>query len=156
MTLAYAAKLGLTTQKTSVRTQKIDGLALETYDIISARFLLQNSLEKIRFFKENFLLANTSMKIVLEISFVSLSNTNIEFAELEKLTWRTYTIAEALSTTSQVKLIDKREFAKAALNEYFETFVVHIAILKVPTAMLIHLLRTSQVQGLNEPTLATL
>lgn len=31
MTLAFIAKLDLTTQKTNVGTQKIDGLLLETY-----------------------------------------------------------------------------------------------------------------------------
>ncbi len=31
------------------------------------------------------MLANTSMKIVLEMSFLAFSNTNVEFIELEKL-----------------------------------------------------------------------
>ncbi len=47
MTLAYAAKLGLTTRKTSVGTQKIDGLPLETHGITSAKFLLQDSLGRV-------------------------------------------------------------------------------------------------------------
>ena len=44
MTLAYATKLGFTTQKTCVKAQKIDTSLLETYDIVSASFLLQDSL----------------------------------------------------------------------------------------------------------------
>ncbi len=40
MTSAYATKLGLTAQKTSIRAQKIDGLPLETYGMVSASFLL--------------------------------------------------------------------------------------------------------------------
>ncbi len=40
MTPAYAVKLGLTTQKTSVRAQKIDGLPLETHGMTSTKFLL--------------------------------------------------------------------------------------------------------------------
>ncbi len=43
MTLAYAAKLGLITQKTSVKAQKIDGLPLKTHGMTSARFSIQNS-----------------------------------------------------------------------------------------------------------------
>lgn len=78
---------------------------------------------------EPFLLANNSIKVVLEIPFLSFSNTNIKFIELGKLTKRFYTIVEALPTTNWVKYIDKREFAKTALNENSETFVVHVAAL---------------------------
>ena len=47
--------------------------------------------------------------------FLTLNNANIRFAEKE-LTWRSYTAAEALPTTKRVELIDKKEFAKAALD----------------------------------------
>ncbi len=47
MTPTYTAKLGLTTRETSVGAQKIDGSPLETHGIASARFLLQDSLEKV-------------------------------------------------------------------------------------------------------------
>lgn len=82
------------------------------------------------------------MEIVLEMFFLSLNNANIEFAELEKLTWKIYTIVKAIPTTSWVKLIDKSEFVKTARDENFETFVVHVAALE---AMLIHFSRASQV-----------
>ncbi len=85
------------------------------------------------------------MKVVLEMPFLSFNNANVKFAELEKLTWRSYIVAEALSITSQVKLIDKREFAKVALDENSKTFVVYIAILEVMT---IHLSRTAQIVAL--------
>ncbi len=65
-----------------------------------------------------------------------------------------YTTVEALSTTSWVKLIDKREFAKAALDGNSETFVMHIVSLKVPTAIPIHPSRALQV--LDNPILTTL
>lgn len=85
------------------------------------------------------------MEVVLGMSFFSLSNAEVEFAKLEKLTWRSYNIAEALSTTSQVELIDKREFAKAVLDKNFETFIVHIAALEATKAagMPIYLLQTA-------------
>ncbi len=86
MTPAYVAELGLTTQKTSVRAQMIDGLPLETYGMASASFSLQDSLGRVRFFEETFLLVDTSMEVVLEMPFLSLSNADIEFAELGKLT----------------------------------------------------------------------
>ena len=86
MILAYIAELGFTTQKTSVGAQKIDGLLLETYGMASTRFLVQDSLKKVWFFEETFLLADTSMKLVLKMPFLFFSNTDVKFAELGKLT----------------------------------------------------------------------
>ncbi len=77
MTPAYAAKLGLITRKTSVGAQKIDGSPLETHGITSAKFSLQDSLGRVRFFEETFLLADTSMEVVLGMPFLSLSNVDV-------------------------------------------------------------------------------
>ena len=90
--------------------------------------------------------------MVLGIPFLSLSNANVEFVKLGKLTWRSYIAAEALPNTSQIKLINKREFAVAALDKNSETFVVHIAALE---AMPIHPPKISLVQG-HEPILGAL
>ena len=80
--------------------------------------------------------------------FLTLSNADIQFAAKE-LTWRSYTAAEALSTTKRVELIDKKEFAKAALDEESETFVMHVAALEAPLArMAIHLLREAHISAL--------
>ncbi len=141
---AYATKLGLTAQKTSVGAQKINGSLLETYGMVSASFSLQDSLRKVWFFEETFLLANTSMEVVLEMLFLALSNADSQFGA-EKLTWRSYTTAKALPTTSRVELINKREFAKVALDENSETFVVHVATLK---AMTIHPSQAAQIATL--------
>ena len=83
------------------------------------------------------------MEVVLGMPFFSLNNIHIKFAELRRLTWRTYTAAKALPITNWVKLIDKKEFAKATLDENSKTFVIYVAALKVPIAMLIHPSRTS-------------
>ena len=70
--------------------------------------------------------------------FLNFSNVDIQFAGKE-LTWRSYSTAEALPTTKQVELINKKEFAKAALDKESETFVVHVATLEAPLAgMAIH------------------
>ncbi len=138
MTLAYVAKLGLTTWKTSVRVQKIDGLPLETYSMASASFSLQDSWRRVWFFEETFLLADTNMEVVLGMPFLSLNNANVKFAKLEKLIWSFYTAAEALLFTSWVEFFNKKEFTKIALDRNFETFVIHAAVLEVPTAMPIH------------------
>ncbi len=144
MTPAYATELGLTTRKTSVGAQKIDGALLETYGMVSAGFPLSNSKGRVRFFEETFLLANTCMEVVLGMPFLDLSNANFQFGA-EELTWRTYTVTEALPTSSRVELIDKKEFAKTALDQNSETFVMHVATLE---ATIIHPSRAAQIATL--------
>ena len=126
---AFAAKLGLSIWPTSIGAQKIDGSALKSYGIVIAGFSIQDKTGKIRFFEETFLLADTSMEVVLEKPFLAFSNADIQF-DIKSFTWRSYNIAKVLPTAKRVELIDKHEFAKAALGENSETFVVHVAALK--------------------------
>ncbi len=94
-------------------------------------FLLQDSLEKIWFFEDSFLLADTSIKVFPGMPFPAFSSADIQFGT-ERLTWKSYTAAELLLTARRVELIDKHEFAKAALDENSKTFVVHVAALEAP------------------------
>ena len=128
MTPAYALRLGLQARHTNVGAQKIDGFTLQTFGMVLADFQVEDKLGKARFFQETFLLVNISAKIVLSMPFLTFSNADVQFVEKE-LIWRFYTTAEALSTTKRVKLINKKEFAKAALDENSETFVVYITSL---------------------------
>ena len=52
------------------------------------------------------------MEVMLRIFFLIFSKANVSFLERE-LIWRFYITAEALLTTKQVKLINKKEFVKA-------------------------------------------
>ena len=70
------------------------------------------------------------MKVVPGMLFFIFSNADVQFAEKE-LTWRTYTIKEALPTTRQGEIINWKEFVKAALDENFEAFVVHVSSLRL-------------------------
>ncbi len=108
MTSIYIAKLGLITRKTNIGAQKIDGSILETYKMVIAGFLIQDRLEKIWFFKETFLLANTSIEVILGMLFLTFLDINIWFVEKE-LTWRSYKTVEALLTTKKVELINKKK-----------------------------------------------
>ncbi len=129
MTPTYVAELGFITRKISVRAQKIDSSPLKTYGIVLASFSLQDILRRVWFFEETFFLADTSIEVVLGMPFLTLSNADFQFST-EKLTWRTYTAVEALPTTCQVKLINKKEFVRAALNENLKTFIVYISALE--------------------------
>ena len=64
--------------------------------------------------------------MVLEMPFLTLSNAKIQFAKNE-LTWRSYITKKALPTTCQVELIGKKKFAKTALDENVEAFIVYMA-----------------------------
>ena len=138
MRLAYTAQLGLKVQKTDVDTSKINRSLLATYGMVIAAFQVLDMLGCSWFFQETFLLANISMEVVLGILFLTLSNVNIQFTKKE-LTWRTYTTKEALPTTRLVKLINWKEFAKAALDENIEAFLMHVSFLR--SKMTIHPVR---------------
>lgn len=77
MTSAFAAKLGFYTWLTGIDAQDINESTLEIYDIVITRLSIQDKLGKIHFFDENFLLADTRIKVVLEMSFLALSNIDI-------------------------------------------------------------------------------
>lgn len=80
-TPAYAAQLGLILRSTNVNTQKIDELALKTYEMTTAGFLVEDKLGRIRFFEKTFLLTDTSMKIILEIPFFLLSYVDVDLKQ---------------------------------------------------------------------------
>ena len=116
--------------------------------MVIAGFQVEDKLDRARFFQESFLLAETNMEAVLGMFFLTFSNANIQFVKKE-LTWRSYTTVEALLTTKRIKLIDKKEFAKPALDEESETFVVHLAALEALLAgMAIYPSREAQILAL--------
>lgn len=52
-----------------------------TYKIVIAGFSIYNKLGKIWFFERIFLLANTSMKVVIEMLFLIFFDVDTRFAE---------------------------------------------------------------------------
>lgn len=159
ITPAFVAGLGVITRATNVVAQKIHGSPLDLYGIASAGFLLKDSLEKVRFFEETFLLADTNVEVVSRMTFVFLRNADFQF-DTGKLTWRSYIVAEALLTTRQVEFIDKKEFTKAAPDKNSKVFVVHVAASEAskPAEMPIHPSRATQIasKSSDEPTLPAL
>ena len=82
-------------------------------------------------------MADTTIEVVLVILFLTFSNAKIQFAEKE-LTWRFYTTEKALSTTQKVELINKKEFAKAVLDQNIEAFVVYMSSLSLKSKITIY------------------
>ena len=98
--------------------------------MVIAGFSFQDKLRKIQFFQKTFLVADTRMKVVLGMFFLTFSNVDIWFTERE-LVWKIYSAAETLLTTQKVEIIDKKEFATVTLNKENKTFVMHIAAFSV-------------------------
>ena len=81
MSFAYIEKLGLKTQKTNVRAQKIDSSALETFGMVIADFQVEDKGGRLKFFQKIFLVANTKFEVILRIFFLKISNTNVLFGK---------------------------------------------------------------------------
>lgn len=60
--------------------------------------------------KKNFVVAVITIEIILGISFISISNTNVQFSDVKKFTKKNYTVAKALANTKQVEFVSRREF----------------------------------------------
>lgn len=67
------------------------------------RTLLHDSQERDRLFKKTYLLDDTSMDVVLGISFLSLNNSSSKF-DIKKLNWRLYTAIEILPTVAKISV----------------------------------------------------
>lgn len=76
---ACALQLSLKIRKTNIRAQKIDGVFLESYDIVVSAFSMSNKDDRERFFDKSFLLADVKPDPILEISFLTISNADIDF-----------------------------------------------------------------------------
>lgn len=61
-------------------------------------------------------MADINRKIMLKKPFLIFNNIRILFTK-KKLIWRSYTIVKALFTTKEIKLINKKEFAKVILDK---------------------------------------
>ena len=129
MNLAFATRLGLSIHPIGIGAQKINGSALRNYGMAITGFSIQDKSGRAQFFEETFLLADTRMEVVFAMSFLALSNGDIQ-VDTESFTWKSYSAVEALPTTRRVELIDKHIFAKAALNKISETFVMHVVALQ--------------------------
>ena len=98
---------------------------METFRMIVTAFLVIGKANQMRFFEETFLVASMSLKVVLGILFLTLSNANVDFLDWD-LRWRSYTTNRALLTIKHIKLVGKKKFVTVALNLEHETYVVHV------------------------------
>ena len=135
--------------------QKIDGTMLDTYKIVVAAFLVTDKANQVKFFEETFLVANVSLKVVFRMLFFVFSSANIDFLDWE-LCWRTYITEKTLLTSRCVKLMEKKEFAAAALDLEYKTFVIHVTSLSfTPLNTDVHISYRFQISSLIAKEIST-
>ena len=69
MNPAFAQKLGFHIRKTNVGAWKINGFALETFEMVIADLEVEDKSGRSRFFQEIILIADTKVEAVLEMFF---------------------------------------------------------------------------------------
>ena len=76
-------KLGLSVRPTNVGAQKIDSTMLDIFGMVVIAFSVTDKANQVRFFKETFLVANVSPKVVLRMPFLTLSGADVDFSGWE-------------------------------------------------------------------------
>lgn len=71
MNSAYVLKLCFIIQKIDVSAQKIDGSVFIIYRMVIVGFSLHDKLDRVWFFEEIFLLANSNIEVVLKRVFLA-------------------------------------------------------------------------------------
>ena len=66
-----------------------------------ANFQVKDKIDRLRFFQEIFLIADTKFEVILGITFLRICNVDVLFNE-KTLMWNFYIIIKALPITEQV------------------------------------------------------
>ena len=77
----FAQKLGLKILKINIKTQKIDGFALETFGMVIPDFQVEDKANRPRLFQEVFLKTDTKFEMILVMFFLKISNADVLFGE---------------------------------------------------------------------------
>ena len=72
-------ELGLLIRTTDVEVQKIEGTMLDTFGMVVTVFSVTDKSNQVKFFEETFLVANVSPKVILGMSFLTLSGADVDF-----------------------------------------------------------------------------
>lgn len=127
---SYAKELDFRICKTNVIAQKIDSNKLKSYKTVIDFFQVDDKDEKFRFSEKTFLLADIIIKIALKISFLILSNIEVNFNNRE-FKQRLYIAVKVFCTGREVKLNREKTFLALTLDSEDETFVVHVLSLMI-------------------------
>ena len=81
--LIFVKEQGFSIRSIEMKTQKIDGTILDTYGMVVAAFLMMDKANRVKFFKEIFMVANVSLEVAFKMPFFILSGANVDFLSRE-------------------------------------------------------------------------
>ena len=145
MNLTFARKPSLYIRKTNIGAQKIDSSTFKTSKILIVDFQVEDMGGRPRLFQEIFLVVNTKFEVILGMSFLIISNTNVAFSK-GLLTWMIYITNKTLPSIEQVQLVNLKEFVIVALDADSKTFIVHVAN-QEQEEMLVHSKKQAQIRA---------
>lgn len=96
--LAYTLKLKLKVYFTNIKAEKIDNFIFKILEMVLTNFKIKIEFQKLWFFWEILLLANSNIEIVLEILFLILSKAKNQFINKNYIE-RFYILAKTLLIT---------------------------------------------------------
>ena len=95
MNVNCARKLGFKIRKINIRAQKIDGFALEIFEMVINSFQIIDKIDRSWYFQKKILVVDTKVKKILKMFYLRFININMFFGK-KILMWRSYTINRAL------------------------------------------------------------
>lgn len=110
-------------------------------------FQINDKDKKYHFFEKIFLLVEISIDVTFRVSFLILSNVEINFNN-QKLECKFYTVAKVFSTIKKLELVGTKEFVIAALDPEDKIFVIQIISLAIFDMNKVHLSRMAQIFSL--------
>ncbi len=122
--------------------------------MIVSTFSVLDKDDRERFFEESFLFVNIKSDVILEMSFLTMSNADVDFQAWD-WQYRSYTTENVLPNTRWVELIGGKEFAVAAFDSKHKAFVVYIVALSVDLNDEIHSSKKAQIAYLNVDEVST-
>ena len=124
--------------------QKIDNITLEIYKMVIFTFSVSDKDGRERFFEESFLLADVKPDIMLEMSFLTMSNIGINF-QARDLQYRSYIIADVFPTSREVELIGTKKFVVVTLYPEHKVLVIYIGALNIDSGDEMHPSKRAQI-----------
>ncbi len=112
--------------------------------MVVSTFSVLNKDGRERFFEKSFLLTNVKPNILLEMPFLTISNSDVDF-QAQNLQWRSYITRDVLPTTRQVDLIEKKEFVAAVFDLEYKAFVVYVAAFSINSGDEVYPLKRVQI-----------
>ena len=77
--LTLVRKPGLLIRPINIGAQKIDDTKLDIFGTVVTAFSMTDKANRVKFFKETFLVANVSLEVVLGMFFLTLNGANVDF-----------------------------------------------------------------------------